>query len=193
VSLTSELQRAEARLNALINAKADQEEARARADAVAAAQERRDRVRRDADRCSAHQARYDGVFTKFGKRAPLALADSAPPDYRRKLYALAQTMLPSDHTLAGIDPEELDGTAIGPFEELLFKALDAEAEKPSEENLPETVADSRAKFETFDLDSGARKIEWRAKESFIKGLSMEPKRVAMLVTNRGNAVFRPRV
>jgi hypothetical protein len=38
-------------------------------------------------------------------RRPSA-ADS-PPDYRR-LYGLAQTMLPSDYPLAGVDPEELD-------------------------------------------------------------------------------------
>ena len=34
-------------------------------------------------------------------------AANSPPDYRR-LYGLAQTMLPSDYPLAGVDPEELD-------------------------------------------------------------------------------------
>jgi hypothetical protein len=124
-------------------------------------------------------------FQKFGKRAPLALADSAPPDYRRRLYALAQTMLPSDHTLAAIDPMELDGSAIGPFEELLFKALDAEAEKPSEENLPDTVDDPRAMLERTDSNTGLRTIEFRAKKSFIHGLSRTARKVASFQTHRG--------
>jgi hypothetical protein len=186
MSLTEELERAERRLAQMISRRADAEEAQARADAAAAAQERRDRIRRDMERCQAHQNRYDNVFTKFGKRAPMALADDAPPDYRRKLYALAQTMLPSGHSLADLDPMELDGSAIVPFEKLLFEALEAEAEKPTGDNMPETLDDPRAKIERRDDDTGERRIEWRAKRSFIADLSREPKRVASFQTNRGN-------
>ena len=71
MSLTSELQRAEQRLNALIDAKVREEEARARADAVAAAQDRRDRARAAADRCSQHQARYDGLFSEVWQARPV--------------------------------------------------------------------------------------------------------------------------
>lgn len=192
MSMTSELQRAEKRLAAMIDRRADAEEAQARAAAAAAAQERRDRIRRDMERCQAHQHRYDNVFTKFGKRAPMALADNAPPDYRRKLYALAQTMLPSGHSLADLDPMELDGSAIVPFEKLLFEALEAEAEAPTGDNMPETLDDPRAKLERMDSDTGERRIEWRAKRSFIHDLSRPGRKVSMFLTNRGPVIMTPR-
>lgn len=189
MSMTAELEAAERRLAEMVHRKADREEAQARADAATEAQNRRDRIGRNADRCSAHQARYDGMFTKFGRRAPMAIADDAPADYRRKLYAIAQTLLPSNHMLADLDPMELDGQAIVPFEKLLFEALESESENPSFENLPETVADSRAKFETVDPETGHRRIEWRAKTSFIKELSMEPRRVLRMCDPRTQNVL----
>ena len=176
----------------MISRRADAEEAQARADAAAEAQERRDQARRDMERCQVHQARYDNVFTKFGKRAPLALADDAPPDYRRKLYGLAQTMLPSGHSLADLDPMELDGSAIVPFEKLLFEALEAEAEAPTGDNMPETLDDPRAKLERMDSDTGERRIEWRAKRSFIHDLSRPGRKVSMFLTNRGPVIMTPR-
>jgi hypothetical protein len=189
MSVTSELESAERRLARMIHKRADSEEAQARADAATEAQERRDRIRRNADRCAAHQARYDSMFTRFGRRAPLAIADDAPPDYRRKLYSIAQTMLPSGHMLADLDPMELDSQAIVPFEKLLFEALEAESENPSFENLPETVADSRAKLETMDPETGHRRIEWRAKTSFIKEMSMQPRRVLRFI-GKNNVVLQ---
>jgi hypothetical protein len=192
MSLSAEFQRAELRLAEMVNRRADAEEAQARADSAAEAQERRDRIRRDAERCSAHQERYDNVFTKFGKRAPMALADDEPPTYRRQLFGLGQTMLPSDHWLAKVDPMEIDGKVIAPLEQMLIEALEAENENPSVENLPETVADSRARIEKIDPETNERRIEWRARESFIKELSRPGRKVASFQTNRGNVFCNPR-
>jgi hypothetical protein len=75
---------------------------------------RRDTMRRHADRCGQHQVRYDSMFEPFGKRAPQPEADAYPPDYRRDLFRVGQSMLPSDHDLVGFDPNDLDGTVIRP-------------------------------------------------------------------------------
>jgi hypothetical protein len=181
MSITSELEAAERRLAAMINSRAAADEAQARADAVADRAERRDQLRRNADRCANHQSRYDEIFTKFGRRAPQPIADAAPPDYRRRLYAIAQSLLPSDHELVRVDPVELGPDAIGPFEGQLFEALSNEAEEPSFENLPDSVADSRARREVTDPDTGRRVIEFRAKRSFIADLNDAPRFVQRFI------------
>jgi hypothetical protein len=142
-----------------------------RADDSEAEDWRRDRMRRDAARCGEHQVRYDTAFEPHGKKAPSPLADDHPPDYRRRLFAIGQSMLPSDHELAQFDPNDLDRTVIIPFEKQLFDALRKEAENPSGDNLPETVDDPRARREVYDDDTGRKVIVYKAKQSFIKQLS----------------------
>jgi flagellum-specific peptidoglycan hydrolase FlgJ len=179
------------RLARMIDSRADREERQARADAAQEAQERRDRARKAADRCAQHQLRYDSIFQKFGQRAPQPIADSAPPDYRRRLYAIAQTLLPSDHELAGVDPHELGPDAIIPFEAQLFEALSNEAENPSSDNLPETIADSRAKREVIDPETGLKTIEYRAKNSFIREMSRPARRVLRFIGKDNAVLFGP--
>src|SRR5271165_5405072 len=132
---------------------------------------------------------HDRGRWKNNRAAPMAVADSCPPDYRRDLFALGQTMLPGDHELAGVDPHGLDGRAIVPFEALLLDALAAEEANPSYENRPDSVDDPRARRETFDPDSNARKIEYSAKTSFIKDLSREGRRVLRLMNPNTGAVL----
>jgi hypothetical protein len=107
-----------------------------RADDAVDAEQERDRLRRDADLCAKHQRKYDDLFQRFNKRAPEPRADDDPPDYRRQLFRIGQTMLPSGHELTNFDPRDLNGSAITPFEKQLFDALAKEAEEPSGDNLP---------------------------------------------------------
>ena len=86
----------------------------------------------------------------------------------------------------------LSGRAFDNIAKLVRDAAAREAQRPSLENLPLSVADARARRETVDPETNERRVEYHARRSFIHDLSMEPKRVAMLVTNRGNAVFSPR-
>ena len=162
---------------------------RRRADA-AMAEEAREQVRRDADRSVRHQTRYDSVFEKHGRRAPQPAADASPPDYRRELFAIAQSMLPSDHWLAKVDPSEIDGTAIGPMEKLLLAACAAEAETPSFDNLPDSVDSPRAKLERTDSATGERSIVWRAKRSFISDLSRPAQTVMRIVDPKKGIVLQ---
>jgi integrase len=92
----------------------------------------RERSRKDAARCLQHQQKYDTAFEKFGQRAPQPAADAHPPEYRRKLFALAQSALPAGHPLADFDPQDIGSSAIIPLEAQLLKALAKESEEPLE-------------------------------------------------------------
>src|SRR5208337_3689912 len=112
-----------------------------------------------------------------GKRAPEARADDIPRRYRRELFSVGQSMLPADHKLVALDPFEIDGQAILPFEDLLMAALADEAANPSYENRPDSVNDPRSRREVIDPETNARKIEYSAKRSFIEDLSRPGRRV----------------
>jgi hypothetical protein len=142
--------------------------------------EQRERLRRDAVRCGEHQRRYDESFAKFGRRAPPPLADDRPPAYRRRLFAIGQSMLPSSHKLAAFSPGDLDGHVIRPYEEMLLEALAAEAANPSSENLPLDANDPKAKREIVDDSTGLRHTEYKARRSFIWNLSRPGGRVIRL-------------
>jgi hypothetical protein len=143
-------------------------------------------------RCGEHQRRYDESFAAFGKKAPPPLADDRPPAYRRRLFSIGQSMLPSSHKLVGFKAADLDGHVIRPYEEMLLEALAAEAATPSGDNLPENVNDPRAKREVLDDSTGARTVTFHAKRSFIHGLSRPGRRVAMLGPRRvGGVMFPP--
>jgi len=151
---------------------------------------RRDTMRRHADRCDQHQRRYDEAFEGFGKKAPPPAADAFPPDYRRDLFKLGQSMLPSGHDLTKFSPDDLDHAVIIPFEAQLFEALAKEAQKPSGDNVPESPDDPQAKRERTD-SMGTRKIEWVARDSFIKAMNRAPRRVAAIHTDRGSVYCGP--
>ena len=128
------------------------------------------------------------MFEKHGRRAPQPVADAEPPDYRRELFAIAQSMLPSGHWLAKVDPSET-GTAIAPMEKLLFDACEAEAEAPTGDNLPDSVDHPRAKLERVDSATGEKSITWRARASFIKDLGTPAHRVLRLLNPRNGKIL----
>jgi hypothetical protein len=173
-------------------AKAKRDIAQWRADDSEAEDWRRSKMRKHADRCADHQRCYDEAFEPFGKRAPEPEADAYPPDYRRKLFAIGQSMLPTDHELAQIgDPRDLDRSAIIPFEQQLFEALRKEAEQPTGDNLPESPDDPRARREVRD-DSGRVAIIYKAKNSFIKGMGRPGMRVLRFCNPKtGQVLFGP--
>jgi hypothetical protein len=100
-----------------------------------------------------------------------------------------QDKLPDGHDLVRVNADELDSDIIDQFEQMLFEAAQRESEEPSGSNLPETVDDPRARHERMDAATGMRKIEFAAKESFIKGLNRRGRRVLRLVDPRGPRVL----
>jgi hypothetical protein len=150
---------------------------------------RRDTMRRHSARCDEHQARYDEAFEPHGKRAPPPLADDYPPDYRRQLFAIGQSMLPSGHDLTGFSPDDLDGTVIVPYEKMLFEALRKEAERPTGDNLPRDVYDPKARREVFD-DSQRKLVVYLARKSFIKDWpEARPGRRVAAILDKGSMVW----
>jgi hypothetical protein len=140
-------------------------------------EERRAQSRKDAARCDAHQRRYDEAFELLGKKAAPPTAGDAPPDYRRRLFALGQSMLPAGNELTTLDPEEIGPSEIIPLEKQLLEALAAEGKTPSGDNMAETPDDPRAKRERMDSATGQRKTEWLARTSFIAQMSRPGRRV----------------
>jgi hypothetical protein len=154
-------------------------------------EEQREQARRDRARCAEHQARFDERFTRHSVKAPLPAADEAPPTYRRRLFGIGQSLLPSGHELTGLDAADLDKSAIVEFERQLFDALDEEAESPSGSNLPKTVDDPRAKRERMD-SAGGKTVTWHAKQSFIKGMMRPARRVLAFHGRDGQIIYPPR-
>jgi hypothetical protein len=177
MAYTSELAEAERRLARMINSRADSEAAEARADKA-------ERIRADDARCQNLMAEFQEDFGAHGVTPPMPRADEWSGQYERRLLRGLQRRLAPDNDLA--DPSILDvpAPALANFSAMIRKAAADEAFRPSEANLPETVSDPRAKLETFDSNSGARKIEWRAKKSFIHDFSMQPKTVVRIVDPR---------
>jgi hypothetical protein len=159
-----------------------------RADALDA-EERREQARKDRARCIAHQATYEERFARHGVKAPAAVADDTGPGYRRRLFGIAQTLLPDGHALTKFDARDIDGSAIVPMEQSLFDALDREAENPSGSNLPESPDDPRARREVAD-SVGAKKTEYHAKRSFIADLNRNGRKVARIIdAPRGRVIW----
>jgi hypothetical protein len=149
-------------------------------------EEARSKMRRDAERCRQHQERFDAAFAKFGRRAPEPAADAHPPDYRRRLYAIGQSMLPSsDHPLAKFRPDSIDGSAIAELERQLLEALDRESEEPTGDNVP-----SEGMREVTKVDStGLKKTGFYGKRSFINDFARPGRRVLRLMDPRNGRVL----
>jgi hypothetical protein len=184
------------RLDGVTGVMAEREARRLRDERRADAAEQEDReaarraqLRRWADRCREHQKRYDSVFGLLGKQAPKPAADAFPPDYRRDLFGIGQSMLPPEHDLAnGLDPRDLDNSTIIPFEQQLLDALSGEAEVPSEGNLPEDgsmVARHRADA------MGVKSMSYYGRQSFIKDFSRAPLKVLRFIGPGRQVIYGP--
>jgi integrase len=83
--------------------------------------------KQDDARCGEHEENYNRAFKPYDRKAPPPSQRDFPWDYRRRLFAIGQAMLPSDHDLAKLDAQAIDGKAIVSLEKRLFEALSGEA------------------------------------------------------------------
>jgi hypothetical protein len=167
--------------------KAKRDLAQMKADDAERDEVRRAQLRRWGDRCRDHQERYDSVFGLFGKQAPKPAADAFPPDYRRQLFGIGQSMLAPEHDLAtGLDPRDLDNSTVIPFEQQLLDALTAEAEVPSQGNLPDDGT-MVARHRTDAM--GVRRTEYYGRKSFIHDFSRPPLKVLSINDRNGAALW----
>jgi hypothetical protein len=191
MSMTEELQRAEKRLAALIEKRADQEEAAARADAAARMMAERERAREDAERRRQYQVRYADAFAAFGTQVPAPVDDERPGEYRKRLYEHLRHKLPGGHELATIRADDIpSGNVARNFEQMLLEAARVEGERPSVDNLPRDG--SMISRVRVDPDSNQRITEWFGRESFIKQMGREARKVHRFCTSQGDVLCNPR-
>ncbi len=193
MSMTSELQRAEKRLAAMIDRRADAEEAQARADAAERMMAEAAQAREDAERRRQYQVRYADAFAAFGSLPPAPIEDERPGQYRARLFEHLRRRLPSGHELAAVRADDLSSAsaqARANFEQMLLQAATAEGATPSVDNLPRDG--SMISRVRVDADTGERRTEWYGRESFIKQLGRPGRKVSMFLTNRGPVIMTPR-
>ena len=186
MAYTQELEQAERRLARMINSRADSDEASARADKA-------ERVRRDDAKCQSLMAEFQEDFRQFGTEPPLVRSDEWSDAYQVRLLKNLQRRLSPSSDLAS--PRLLDNIPPGPalqnFTQMIRSEARNEAPRPSFDNLPENLDDPRSRLETTDPDTGHRRIEWRAKRSFIADMSQTPQRVLRFLGKNGDVIFGP--
>jgi hypothetical protein len=183
-----ELQQAERRLSAMINARAEREELQLREDRAECMRAEREQAREDAERRREIQARYADSFSAFGTLVPPPLDNERPGRYRQRLFDSLQHKLPPNHDLAMVRSDELSSApARRNFEQMLLEAAVAEGDKPSFANLPRDG--SMVTRVRTDPDSGHKRTEYYGRRSFIHDLSMEPKRVVRIVDPKSQKVI----
>jgi hypothetical protein len=161
-----------------------------RADALDA-EEQRAYARKQRELCVKHQVAYEERFARHGLKAPQAVADDTGADFRRKLFGVAQTLLPDGHSLTKFDPRDLDHSAIAPMERTLFEALDEQAVRPTGSNLPLSPDDPRAMRAVVDA-MGVKKTEFHARRSFIADMGRTGRKVLRLIDPvRGYVLIGP--
>jgi hypothetical protein len=151
---------------------------------------RRVKMRADADERREIQATYADAFQSFGTETPAPVDDEPPSRYRARLFNRLARRLAPDHELSSIRADDLGSQAVvfDNFERMLLDAAKAEGERPSIDNLPpsgEMIARHRA-----DADTGAKVIEFYGRESFIKSMGREGRRVRCIRDPRsGQAIW----
>jgi hypothetical protein len=151
---------------------------------------RRQRQRANAEARRQIAGVYDDAFRSFGTEVPAAVDDEAPAAYRRRLFNRLARKLAPDHDLARVRADDVSAQPIvfDNFEALIIEAAKREGAKPSFDNLPpsgEMVARHRQD------DMGQRVTEFFGRESFLKSMGREGRRVAAIYDrNSGQAIWQ---
>jgi hypothetical protein len=150
------------------------------AEDAARADEAREKARADAEKRRMVAAKFDDAFRAFSVETPQARDDESPGQYRRRLFSRLQRKLPDSHDLVDIRADDLpSGQAYLNFEQMIIDAAKAEGEHPSFDNLPSDG--SLIARQRVDDATNAKWTEYFGKESFIKSLGREGRRVARIV------------
>jgi hypothetical protein len=150
------------------------------AEDAARADEAREKARADAEKRRMVAAKFDDAFRAFSVETPQARDDESPGQYRRRLFSGLQRKLPDSHDLVDIRADDLpSGQAYLNFEQMLLDAAKAEGEHPSFDNLPSDG--SLIARQRVDDATNAKWTEYFGKESFIKSLGREGRKVVRIV------------
>jgi hypothetical protein len=125
------------------------------------------------------QERADTAFTPWGFRAPAPALGCDPNEYRRDLLIKAKKLLPGYNELRHIQIRQLRSDALTQFENLIYPAAKAEAFKA------DSVPDGEMRKIHKPTANGHEITEWIGKESFVKDMSVPPRRVVTFNTTSG--------
>jgi hypothetical protein len=172
--------------------RARRDAARMRADDALELEEQREKARKDRVRNVEHQSRYDSIFAKHGARAPSPVVNERPPAFRRRLFSLAQSLLPSaKHPLAKFRADSIDGSAIAELERQLLRAVEDQATHPTGDNIPR-AGEPLKEVTRVDDATGYKETSFYGQESFIKGMGRPGRRVIALHDRDGRIIYPPR-
>jgi hypothetical protein len=183
----SALQEKMNRLDALLDRKLADSEAQLEREAAADRVQARVQARADAERNRLLQARYTDAFSAFNVETPPPIDGELPGRYRRRLFDRLVRKLPSSSDLSEIRADELSSAVIDNFEPSLLSQVIAEGLRPSFENLPpsgELIARNRV-----DPATNERSVEYFGRESFIRGMGREGRRVRCIRNPQDNSVL----
>jgi hypothetical protein len=175
------------RLDSLLERKLAAQEAELEREAAAERVEARVRARADAERCRLIGARYADAFSAFNVEVPPPIDGELPGRYRRRLFDRLVRKLPSLHDLAEIRADELQSAVIDNFEPGLLIEAVSEGLRPSFENLPPDgllIARNRV-----DKATNERSVEYFGRQSFIKSMGREARRVRCIRNPNDNSVL----
>jgi hypothetical protein len=150
-----------------------------RADETAAARQR-EVSRINAEVCDRIRFAYADAFAEHGAEPPLPLHGEGYNAYRNRCLQAHIDRLPDEHQFAHVRADSFADPARNQLEKIVLSDSFREANAPSGSNLPETVDDPRSMRTRIDPATGARSVEFRAKRSFIAGLSRVGHRVIRL-------------
>ena len=177
------------RLDQIIGKRIEREEAeQARADA-SLEEARRARMRENAEQRRLIAQTYNDAYRAFGVTTPEPADDEPPSAFRKRLYNRLARRLPPDHELSQIRADDLGGQAIvfDNFEKLLLEAAQREGEHPSASNLPDD--NSEVMRTHIDPATGLKTNEFFSKESFIKSMGREGRRVLRIIDPRTRSIL----
>jgi hypothetical protein len=150
---------------------------------------RRQRQRANAEERRLIAGAYDDAFRAFGTEVPAAVDDEAPSRYRARLFNRLVRRLPEGHEWSRTRADDLpSGPALDNIEQLIIEAAKAEGARPSVENLP---PDGTLVARHRQDDMGQRVTEFFGRESFLKSMGREGRRVAAIYDrNSGRAIWQ---
>ena len=175
------------RIDAMLNNLANREAERQRAEDAEREEARRVRMRDNAERRRQFGARYADALRLLASKCRRQSTARSTGEYRKRLYEGLRRKLPSDHSLADVDADDIPGSAARIFEQQLLEAAKLEAAKPSVENLP--ASGELVRRDLTDPMTGLRTINWHGRESFIKQMSRGGQKVLRIVNPRTGAIL----
>jgi hypothetical protein len=131
---------------------------------------------------------YADAYRSFGSEPPMALDDEPPSRYRARLFNRLVRRLPQNHEWSSTRADDIPaGPAMDNIEAMVIAAALLEGQRPSQENLPpsgELISRNRV-----DAATGERMTEFFGRESFIKSMGREGRKLLHIKNPASGAVL----